>query len=867
MKPAAIFIVGQSLALGLLLAFLIVPGNAVFLDVYGAGHLPYVYLIVAGLGALVSYGLTELQSRLGLYHLALSTTLIMAGSILVCWILLVFADYEWIAYGVLVLFALQLQLGFVFIGAQAGRAFDVQELKRVFSHIVAGFVVGFMIGGFAAAAFAAQGGNALHLLAASSGMTVAMALLMLGASRYVHEPIDERAHPTDAAANAKPSLRRVLGVPLVGAVFIYQILSSMGTQLVEYLVYDRAAARYSGKQALAAFMGDYSAVLNLADLVVLVALGSFLMSRYGLRYGLSANPLIVTGLVAIATIVAVVSGPDATLFFILVAVARIIDLAMADAATRTSVNATFKALPTRQRLAAQMGVEGAGVPIALGLTAVLILAINVLPGTTVTHIAIATLVLCVLWSVAALVVFRRYQAAVVVAARRRLLDGQAVDLSEPATRNALRALCMSDDPRDVSVGVSLIAKADDDDADRLMRSAAENPSILVQKAVVDHFVTRDPRLARRIATNCIATGSREDTLDGLRVLGRLPGPADLPLLEPFLTHADSRLRAAAIGAVLRKGADARGLSAILVTAAASLAAHERRFAAMAIAEAGRTPSIELLAGLLGDADQAVRDEATAAVASLNDGQRAGLLATPMRLPERTRFLRACRHRASPDFCARIADELSNDAVPTSELVRLLSAAGWQVSDRYRDTINRLIKREIDRVTVTRHWIDAVSNPDPALATSTTRLQHALAQEAIASGRRLTDLLGLIYDRSLMARVARVLQGTTAGDAGLAVESLDVLLAPDHRAPVIRALKTAFDAKLGESRGRNARTPPELAANLRDLAGDCRWAVQMDWLLACVVQLMREQGFAARSGIGEIAPLGPVSSELILLHRS
>ena len=159
--------------------------------------------------------------------------------------------------------------------------------------------------------------------------------------------------------------------------------------------------------------------------------------------------------------------------------------------------------------------------------------------------------------------------------------------------------------------------------------------------------------------------------------------------------------------------------------------------------------------------------------------------------------RACRHRASPDFCARIADELSNDAFPTSELVRVLSAAGWQVSDRYRDTIDRLIKREIDRITMTGHWIDAVSNPDPALATSTTRLQHALAQEAIASGRRLTDLLGLIYDRSLMARVGRVLQGTTAGDAGLALESLDVLLTPDHRAPVIGALKTAFDAKLGD----------------------------------------------------------------------
>src|SRR5204863_488707 len=84
----------------------------------------------------------------------------------------------------------------------------------------------------------------------------------------------------------------------------------------------------------------------------------------------------------------------------------------------------------------------------------------------------------------------------------------------------------------------------------------------------------------------------------------------------------------------------------------------------------------------------------------------------------------------------------------------------------------------------RNWIDAMSNPDPGLATSTTRLQRALAQEAIASGRRLIDLLGLMYDRALMVRVGRILPGTTAGDAGFAVESLDVLLAPGHRAPVL-----------------------------------------------------------------------------------
>src|SRR5262245_3518101 len=125
MTRAAALIVGQALALGLLLAFLVVPGNAVFLDTYGARSLPYVYLIVAGLGACVSFGLTTLQSRFGLFPLALATTGIVAALILACWAALYLIGAEWAAFVVLILFALEVQLGFVFIGAQAGRTFDM----------------------------------------------------------------------------------------------------------------------------------------------------------------------------------------------------------------------------------------------------------------------------------------------------------------------------------------------------------------------------------------------------------------------------------------------------------------------------------------------------------------------------------------------------------------------------------------------------------------------------------------------------------------------------------------------------------------------------------------------------------------------
>jgi HEAT repeat protein len=846
--PAAlVWIVGQSLTLGIELAFLVVPGNAVFLTVYGAERLPYVYLLVAALGAVASYGITALQERLGLYQLSIGSTLIVAALTVATWALL-YGGADWASAGALMLFALQIQLGFVFIGAQAGRAFDLQELKRVFSWIVAAFVIGFMVGGFIAARFVDWGGQTVHLLAVSAGLALLIAGLMVGASRHVHEPVHEPVR-ADAPAAKPPSMRQILAVPLIRAVFIYQILSAIVTQLVEYLLYDRAAARYPAEEDLARFLGQFTAVLNLVDLVVLLAFGGLLMARFGLRYGLSINPILVSLLIAAGVAIAAVVGPAHLTFFLLMAVARITDITTTDAAGRTSINATFKALPTRQRLAAQVGVEAAGVPIALGLTALMILAINALPGASVEHVALATLVLCLAWCAMTVVVYRRYQEAVVSAARRRVLDGDQMDLAEPTTRTALLDLMRSGDPRDIRVALSHLGT--EREVEPLVRAAAEHPSLEVQRAVAGQLSRLDPALALAVAGRLVRSKEPGHAVDGLRLIGAMPATVAAGDVEAFLAHEDGGVRAAAAGTLLRAGS-AR-VSESLAEAMRSPDPAARAHAAQAIAEAGRTPSVEGLAALIADDAAEVRSAATAAVAALNDDQRLALLDAMAGRREAVRVIRACRSSASPAFCAGVAARLAEDRAETPDLVRLLNAAKWRAGGAERAAVDGLIERETERIGTAVKWRDALA---ASSGDAVERLRRALAQEAVAAGRHLTDLLGLVYDRQLMNRVGRVLEGATQGDAGISIESLDLALAPHQRGKVIRALKSAFAP---EPAGGAGLQRDELAHRLGELARDCRWAVWPDWLLACTLAALAEAQGSQPEGL---APLGPVSAELL-----
>ena len=140
------------------------------------------------------------------------------------------------------MFPILLQLGFVIIGGQAGRLLDLQQIKRYFPRIVAGFVVGFMIGGFAAVPLLSLFGEPEHLVVVSAASCVVFVVLVGVTAR--RRPAELTVIDRPADDRAKRSLRSLLTTRFVVLVFAYQVLSAMGGQVLDFLVFDRAAARY-----------------------------------------------------------------------------------------------------------------------------------------------------------------------------------------------------------------------------------------------------------------------------------------------------------------------------------------------------------------------------------------------------------------------------------------------------------------------------------------------------------------------------------------------------------------------------------------------------------------------------------------------
>ena len=202
-------------------------------------------------------------------------------------------------------------------------------------------------------------------------------------------------------------------------------------------------------------MSAYTALLNLVDILFLALLAGPLMRRFGLRLGLLLNPAVVAGVLALMLVVAAGAGTAAFGVFVLAGVLRIADIATTDGTTRTSINAAYQIVPVQERLAVQAVVEGIGVPVAIGVTGVLLLALNVLGFGTGGVIAFG-LVLGLIWTGVATIVYRSYTRSLADDMRRRSLSSLELDVAEDDA-GAVRALLGSDDARDVRLGLDLLA--------------------------------------------------------------------------------------------------------------------------------------------------------------------------------------------------------------------------------------------------------------------------------------------------------------------------------------------------------------------------------------------------------------------------
>jgi HEAT repeat protein len=841
-RRRAVLLTGQTFSLGLMLALVVIPANAIFLAEYGSRGLAYTYLGMAAIGVPSSMVLAATLRRWRLTLVTSATVVLVTAIWFGSWVALR-VGAVWVSAGLLVLFIVVLQIGLVLVGGQAGRLFDIREIKAHFPRIISGFAAGLMVGGLLGPPMLAVFGSTEDLLLGAVAGGIAWLVFVRLTGRRYPAALALVAPPADVP---KAPLRTLVTNRFVVLVFAYQVFSAMGSQLLDFMVFDRAAAIYTSSADLARVVSVLTAALNGTNILFLALFAGYLLRRFGLRLGINANPMVVSALVAVIVAASALTGQATFGLFLLVASSRVIDITLSDGMTRTSINAAYQALPPTDRLAVQATVEGVGVPVAIGVTGVLLIVAD-FAGFGFTFVAVTSLVLCLGWLTAGLLVYRSYGDRLRTTMRQRAFDPEALMLDAP-TLAVLDGLLAGTEEADIRLALDVLAGTDHPGIVERLGTLAADPRPLVRADALRRMNDLEMLGDLEPARLGLSDGDAAVRRAAVAVLGRHGAAADRTAVKMLTEDADPEVR---VAATVASAVDGQDLGARL---RGLLADDDPNLRSAAITAAGALGTPDLLSDVLAAlADGRTASAATAALPGFGEAFVSAVdeaLGSAPKGAARTgalvRLVHACR------ACPAAATVLMRHAEHRDPTVQLAVLTTLAHLDHPAES------RELAEVA-SRAVASAGEYAGRCLATALALDQHptathvvrGLQDEQTLAAELVVAALAVRYDRGAIERAVRLLRSDDGQSGrGLALEMLEVTLTPADHA-ILHALVhpdlTAAERHAELARRGLAPAPPDTTDALRDLATDAERRWQRPWLRACALHAI------AAGGHGTLVP--------------
>ena len=799
--PRSRLLAAQAMLLGLFMGLLVIPASSIFLGTYGAENLPWTYITIA-VGAMAGTPLlARAVGRWTLAQIGVPLWLVLATFVLTAWMGIEWFDAAWFSAPLFVLFPLGILIGFFFLGGQAGRMFDLREMKENFPRVVVGFPLGFLISGLLGDVLIGVLGNVARLLPVAAASGVGFAALIGSAARRFPDELavspraTTRPETSGGAAPGKSAIRHVLSNRYIVILLAYQMLSQLGTQLVDFLLFERAAARYPGEQELGRFIARYNTALNLLDLVFLLVVAAVLLRRFGMRVGLTVNPLVVTVCMVAAVVAAGVSGIGAVGPFALIAVARALDIAFTDGATRTALNTAYQAVPASERLAVQATIEGFGVPIALGVTGVLLLVLQQGLGVGAFGVSVLAVGVGVVWTVSGAIVFRSYRSNLREGLEARVLSPTGLDLDDAATIIEIDRMLGSGDDRQVWAALTAFHSLPDR-ADRLAVLASSTDDRVAEVAFTE-LQTLDPGRALAVAASLTDSPTPGVRFAAAAALAREDGGHHgFRQVEDALDDADRGVRAAA-------------------RRAAAMSGHTELVAK--VVEASRSDNDPVSAvNALSAAGDALAPFAAEALGAADGRHTIRLLRCLPPSPVTAELL--VRHVDHPDHDVAIV------------VRQVFARAGG--GPLPASSVDELLAADAARAARTLEAMTTIPT-DGRFAV----LQSSLASELDITERSVLATLGLAIDPALVLHVARSLRSRDDRVIARAVETIELHL-DGRRARLCIPLidrRLSSSERLAALRAVTDVPSHDLADTLADLVDDRASTWRRPWLRTCAAQ--------------------------------
>ena len=855
-------LLGHSCFVGIVQLFTARAAEPLFLVAFGAQNLPYLYIAAAGATMLVGFLYARLAARIAFITVSIVNLSVLLFVTCALRLLLLIPDARWPIMVLAIWATVQYVLINVEFWGLAGRLFNLRQSKRLFGLIGAGEVAATIGGGLLTPWLVRLVGTPNLLWIAAGG--IVGALLCLVSLARVTAITTDLSTEEGADVSRTDTYRSLLKHRYIVLIVACTSLSWLGWYVVDNLFFEQAAARYADADQLASFLGVFGATAGCLTLLGRTFATGPVISRYGLRVGLLAYPVIVAASAALVAVSGTLVGAGVLVFWLAMLTKLASDVLEASI-YQSSFRLLYQPLPPRQRLFVQTTVETLVEPVAVACAGVLLLVLITWLGFGTIQLASVVVVMFVLLSAVGVALARAYPAALLRALSRRRLGDGATIVADRSTVAVLQEGLRS--PHVGVVGYAL------DQLESISHGSLE-ASLQALLYHSDPYVRHDvllkierlglTRLLPAVRQRVELEPSAPIRATALRVLAELGESDDGEAVAAYLHDPDPSVRLGAMVGLLRSG----GIEGVLLAGgtlldlAKSSIPRERVLAARALGEVGNHSFYRPLVPLLQDdapqvraaaleaagklknvklwplvvhslADPAVRSAAAAALVAGGDTVLPALRALfAERTQPRAVLIRAaqiCGRIGGPGAIALLeAHVASADTDVRGQVLAALHRSGYQVRGEGVARIHSQVTAEVAFAawTVTA-LADIGDGPEVAL------LHSALSYQLQQNRERLFLLLSFIYDSQAILRARDNLMHASGGKRAYAQEVLDLLVAQDLKPGVFAVLDDLAPAERSK-RLRSIFPQPGLdrAARLCDVVTSS--TVRQPWVAACAL---------------------------------
>ena len=242
---------------------------------------------------------------------------------------------------------------------------DLRQSKRLLALVSSGEVLAAIAGFFLVPVLVPRLGDPLYLLPiAGSGLVGVLVTLGLIRLRFADElggsapsgATDARAAAENKGEGAE-ARRAGLGERYFVLTAVLMGLSVLTLYLVDFAFLNQLKAKYGDREAIAGFIGVFFGTIKVTEFLFKTLVSGWLLRKFGVRPGLLILPAVL-GTCVIAALVAGSSEAAARLFFLLVALCKLVWMVLRKSIFDPSFKVLYQPLPSAVRVGFQSTIEG-----------------------------------------------------------------------------------------------------------------------------------------------------------------------------------------------------------------------------------------------------------------------------------------------------------------------------------------------------------------------------------------------------------------------------------------------------------------------------------------------------------------------------